>query len=159
MYDERRVAPENAEDARGEIQEFIGRRFPDITCYMITLKKDGTPSIRQVSTFVEGWTVGTISQSTHIKNLHIRRNPNVTYLWTELKAGEFRSAKNVWLNGTCEIVEDQAEVQAFLERRAAAYGQPLGESKYLRYLLRTTPTYLRAEGFTGPRRPVILTEF
>jgi hypothetical protein len=96
-----------------------------------------------VSTFVEDWTVGTISQSTHIKNLHIRRNPNVTYLWTELKPGEFRSAKNVWLQGRCDIVEDQEQVQRFIERRAAAYGQPAGESKYLRWLLQTKPAYLR----------------
>ncbi|MFN8534446.1 MAG: pyridoxamine 5'-phosphate oxidase family protein [Dehalococcoidia bacterium] len=158
MYDERAVSPEEAQAALAEIHSFIQRRFPEVACFMTTMRKDGRPSIRQVGTFVTGWTIETATQPWHVKNLHIRRNPIVTYLWVGLTPGEFRAVPNVMIQGTCEILEDPSVVRDFDARRRERTGVG-GASEHERWLLRTTPTSLRAEGFTGPRRPVILTEF
>jgi hypothetical protein len=48
---------------------------------------------------------------------------------------------------------------AFLERRREFRNVPISPPKYERWLIRTKIDYVRAEGFTGPRRPVILTTF
>ena len=45
------------DDKRAEIQAFISQRPPAAHAFMTTLKKDGQPYIRQVSTFVEGFTI------------------------------------------------------------------------------------------------------
>ncbi|MCS7003452.1 MAG: pyridoxamine 5'-phosphate oxidase family protein, partial [Dehalococcoidia bacterium] len=99
------VAPEEAEGARSAILAFIQRRFPEVACFMTTLRKDGRPVIRQVSAFVEAtetsWTISTVSQSTHLKNVHVRNNPIVTYLWIEPRPTEYRMFPNVWAQGRC----------------------------------------------------------
>lgn len=158
-FDETRVDDAEAETARPAIHEFIQRLFPEVTLFMTTLKKDGSPSVRQVSSFVEGWTIGTITRSTHLKNLHIARNPVVTYHWVSLTPNEWRAVPNVVIQGTCEIIKDPDIVEAFVRRRAEARRIAVTTSVNERWLLKTTPTMLRAEGFTGPRRPVILTTF
>jgi hypothetical protein len=114
-----------------------------------------------VSAFVEGWTVGTISQGEHLKNQHIRNNPIVAYLWVEKCPEEDRWLKSVWMQGTCEIIEDEAEVQAFFDRREAAtgVGNNHPNDQWVKLLLRTTPTLVRAEGFLGPNKPVLIRDF
>ncbi|GIW06956.1 MAG: hypothetical protein KatS3mg060_1761 [Dehalococcoidia bacterium] len=157
MYDERAVSPEEARAALPEIQAFLRRRFPEVACFLTTLRKDGRPSIRQVGAFVTDWTIETATQPWHVKNQHIRRNPIVTYLWVGLTPGEYRAVPNVMLQGVCEILEDPAAVRDFDERRRQALGA-LGATETERWLLRTRPTSLRAEGFTGPRRPVLIAD-
>ena len=159
MFSERPVSSDEANAALGEIQEFIQRGFPDVACFMTTIRKDGQPSMRQVGSFVTGWSVETATQPWHVKNWHIRRNPSVTYLFVELTATPYRMARNVMLQGTCEIIEDPAALADFDIRRVARTGRSLPGTIHERWLLKTTPTYMRAEGFTGPRSPVILTEF
>lgn len=159
MYDEHVVSPEEAGAALDEIRAFVQRGFPDVACFMTTIRKDGRPSSRQVGSFITEWSVETATQPWHVKNLHIRRNPIVTYLWVELIPGEFRMARNVFLQGTCEIIEDQDILKDFDRRRYERTGRTNSSAGHDRWLLRTTPVYLRAEGFTGPRRPVILTDF
>lgn len=136
-----------------EIREFIGQRPPAVNSFLITLRSDGAPFIRQVSTFLEGWTIQTVSNASHLKVRHLRNNPTVTYLWVQQRP-QF-GAKNVWVNGVAEIVSDPAEVQAFLERRAAATGTPVPQAEFERVVIRVVPTFLRAEGFAaGPRADV-----
>lgn len=157
MYDERAVSFEEAQAVLPEIEAFLRRRFPEVACFLTTLRKDGRPAIRQVGAFVTGWTIETATQPWHVKNQHIRRNPLVTYLWVGLTPGAFRAVPNVMLQGICEIITDRAAVRDFDERRRAALGVT-GATETERWLLRTRATSLRAEGFTGPRRPVILTD-
>ena len=70
--------------------------------------------------------------------------------------------KNVWIAGTCEISYDQDEIADFFVRREKATGQgdahPHDDS-YTRVLFKTTPQYLRAEGFAEHARPVVYKSF
>ncbi len=159
LYNEHVVSDEEAASVLPAIKEFINQRLPNVACFMTTLRKDGRPAIRQVGSFITGWTVETATQPWHVKNKHIRRNPLVTYLWVELHEAEHRMVRNVMLQGECQIIESAEAVKDFDERRRQALGRNVGASDHERWLLRTHPTYLRAEGFTGPRRPVILTAF
>ncbi|MCS6802559.1 MAG: pyridoxamine 5'-phosphate oxidase family protein [Chloroflexota bacterium] len=140
-----------------EIREFIGQRPPAVNSFLITLRSDGTPFIRQVSTFIEGWTIQTVSNAANLKVRHIRNNPAVSYLWVQQRP-QF-GAKNVWVNGVAEIVSDPAEVQAFLERRAAATGTPVPPAEFERVVIRVVPTFLRAEGFAAGPRPEVFRNF
>jgi hypothetical protein len=161
LEEEREATPEQAEQARAAIKEWIKHSSPHTAKFLITLRKDGRPHCRPVSAFVEGWTVGTISQGEHLKNQHIRNNPVVAYLWVEKCPAENQWLKSVWMQGRCEIIDDEDEVRAFFARREAATG--VGDNhpneQWVRLLLRTTPQLLRAEGFLGPNKPVILRDF
>src|SRR6476660_4392415 len=98
--------------------------------------------MRPVSAFVEGWTVGTISQKEHLKNIHIRNNPQVGYLWSELAPENGRWLKSVWMQGICEVIEDQDEIKDFYKRREAVTGMGdahAWDTNWTRYLLKTTP--------------------
>jgi general stress protein 26 len=152
---------EVAERIKPEVLSFIQDRSGKSMAYLITLRKDGRPHARPVSTFVEGWTVGTISQGEHLKNQHIRNNPQVGYLWVEMFPAEGQRPKSVWLQGNCEIVEDSKEVQDFFARRQAAtgVGDRHPDEEWTRLLLRTRPTLVRAEGFLGPLKPALYREF
>ncbi|GIW08931.1 MAG: hypothetical protein KatS3mg060_3736 [Dehalococcoidia bacterium] len=140
-----------------EIREFIGQRAPAVNSFLITLRADGSPYIRQVATFIEGWTIQTISNAANLKVKHLRANPTVSYLWVQQRP-QF-GAKNVWVNGKAEIVSDPAEVRAFLERRAAATGTAVPEVDFERVVIRVVPTFLRAEGFAGGPRPEVFRNF
>lgn len=161
LQEEGEASEELAEKARGAVHAFIQQRSPAVESFLITLRKDGRPHCRPVSTFVEGWMVGTISQGEHLKNRHIRSNPQVGYLWVELCPPEGRRPRSVWMQGTCEVVDDSAEVQAFFKRREVVFG--MGDlhpdEDWRRLLLRTTPTLVRAEGFLGPRTPALYRDF
>jgi hypothetical protein len=161
LEQEREATPEQAESARQAIKDFIQLSSPGTLKMMITLRKDGRPHARPVSAFVEGWTVGTISQGEHLKNQHVRNNPQVGYLWTELHPEVDRWVKTVWLQGTCEVIDDPEIVNAFFERRKAAtgVGDNHPDDDWVRLLLRTTPTLIRAEGFLGPNKPVLIRDF
>lgn len=161
MAREAEASPEDAERIKSEVLEFIQQSGPNILAYLITLRKDGRPHGRPVSTFVEGWTVGTISQGEHLKNQHVRNNPEVAYLWVELMPRPGERVRSVWMQGTCEVVEDEKEVSAFFARREAArgVGDRHPEEDWTRLLLRTTPTLVRAEGFLGPLKPALYRSF
>lgn len=146
---------------RDEVKAFIQGKLGKAIITMITLRKDGRPHARPVWAFVEGWTVGTMSQGEHLKNKHIRNNPEVGYLWTEVNPTDPTRPKTVWLQGTCEIVTDPDEVAAFFARRRAATGQGDAHPNddWERLLLRTTPSLVRAEGFLEHLKPALYRTF
>ena len=146
------------EEATAAVRAFIGADPQQgRNAFFISLDHAGNPSIRQVSTFIEGWTVWTVSQAKSLKLKHLRRDPRGQYLWVEDQP--VRRRKNVWMRGEVAIVEDPEEVAAFMERRARTLGVRAPERDWHRVLLCFQPTYLRAEGFLGEEAgntPVIL---
>ncbi len=140
------------------IHAFISQRHPEVSAFLITTKRDGLPYVRQVGTFVEGWTIQTISQPTGPKMTQLRNNPNATYMWVQPRPGAL--SRNVWAQGTMEIVEDPVEVQEFLERRARSLGTTSPKTPADgAVLLRMRPNYLRAEHLTEDPRNFFMREF
>ena len=161
LAQEAEATADDAERVRDEVKAFIAQFSTKISKYLITLRKDGSPHGRPVAAFVEGWTVGTISQGEHLKNTHIRNNPKVAYLFTELHPEPGAPLKTVFLSGTCEILDDRKVLNDFYKRRVAAGGTPDGhpEEDWVRLLLKTTPTLVRAEGFLGQNKPAVYRDF
>ena len=162
---EKRIDAETGEKYRQAIHDFISQYHKDTLSFLMTTRKNGLPMMRPVSVFVEGWMIQTISQHHHVKLVHIRNHPIVGYLFTEAEGEPYNDlgyTKNVWISGRCEIVEEPDEIQAFFQRRAAATGigdaHPHDQS-YRRVLMKTTPEYLRAEGFAEHQRPVVYNTF
>jgi general stress protein 26 len=143
--------------AAAEIQAFIRLRHPVISAFLITQKADGLPSIRQIGTWVEGWTIQTISRPGGVKMTHLRRNPNATYLFVQQRPNDL--SRNVWVQGQVEIVEDPAAVQAFVDRRAAALGLRDPKTPPDAVLLRMRPRFLRSEHFRENPREYVLRAF
>ncbi|ETX08825.1 MAG: hypothetical protein ETSY2_03080 [Candidatus Entotheonella gemina] len=162
---EKRIDAEAGEKYRRAIHGFISQYHRDTLSFLMTTRKNGLPMMRPVSTFVEGWTIQTISQHHQVKLTHVRNHPIVGYLFTDAEGEPYNDlgyTKNVWIAGRCEIVEEPDEIQAFFQRRLAATGigdaHPHDQS-YRRVLMKTTPEYLRAEGFAEQQRPVIYKTF
>ncbi|MFN8532340.1 MAG: pyridoxamine 5'-phosphate oxidase family protein [Dehalococcoidia bacterium] len=158
---EAEASAEDAERVRAEVQAFIQGKGATFFAFMTTMRKDGRPHTRPVATFVEGWTVGTISQDLHLKNQHVRNNPVVGYLWVEQCPPEGIRPKNVWMQGLCEVIDDQAVISDFYQRRQAAtgHGDSHADEEWGRLLLRTTPQIVRAEGFLGRLKPALYRQF
>jgi hypothetical protein len=151
---ERGLTAEQSEAFREEILDFISDRDARMT-YLMTRRKDGREIMRPVDAFVENWVVQTMTQDVQPKTNHVRRDPIVGYLWVGRESrpeppSERWNPKAVWMQGRAELVTDQAEVDAFYARREKATGtgrmHPEGETLYL---IRTTPEYVRAEGWAG----------
>jgi hypothetical protein len=149
--------PTHAE-AVAAVRAFIGAEPPQgRSAFIISLDARGNPSVRQVSTYIEGWTVWTVSQAGSLKVRHLRADPRASYLWVEDQPQ--RRRKNVWLRGRVTVVNAPEEVAAFLERRSRTLGFRVPERDWQRVVLRFQPEYLRAEGFLGEEAgntPVIL---
>jgi hypothetical protein len=163
-YDsEKEIAAAEALRWAPEVHAFIAA-YQQTPCYFMTIRKNGRPVMRQVSAFVEGWTVGTITQDLHVKTSHVRSNPRVGYLWVDNTnaRGLAWAPRNVWVEGNAELIEDPDEVGAFFARRVAAHNHGdahPADDGYKRILIRTTPDYVRAEGFAEASRPVIFRSF
>ena len=151
---EKGLSSDQSEALRGTILEFISDPSQHMA-YLMTRRKNGREIMRPVSTFMEGWTVQTMTQDLQPKTEHVRRDPIVGYLWVGHEAredypGNRWNPKVVWMQGRAELVTDQSEVEAFYGRREKATGSgrqhPVGETLYL---MRTTPEYVRAEGWAG----------
>lgn len=162
---EKRIDAEVGENYRKAIHDFISQYHKGTLSFLMTTRRNGLPMMRPVSTFVEGWTIQTISQHHHVKLTHVRNHPIVGYLFTDAEGEPYNDTgytKNVWIAGRCEIVEEPDEIQAFFERRATATGigdaHPHDQS-YRRVLMKTTPEYLRAKGLAAHQRPVIYNTF
>ncbi|MCZ6876170.1 MAG: pyridoxamine 5'-phosphate oxidase family protein [bacterium] len=162
---ERPIDLVEGETYREAIHSFISQYRSGTLSFLHTTRKNGLPAMRPVSTFVEGWTIQTVSQHHHVKLTHVRNNPLVGYLFLDAEGEPYNAlgyTKNVWVAGRCEIVDDPDEIEAFFQRRAAATGQgdahPQDQS-YRRILMKTTPAYLRAEGFADHVRPIIYQSF
>lgn len=162
---EKRLEADEGETYRQSIHDFIAQYHKGTLSFLMTTRTNGLSIMRPVSTFVEGWTIHTISQHHHLKLTHVRKNPRVGYLFTDAEGEPYNAlgyTKNVWIAGRCELVEDPDAIQAFFHRRAAATGQgdahPHDQS-YRRVLMQTTPEYLRAEGFAEHQRSIIYKTF
>ncbi|MCS6802160.1 MAG: hypothetical protein RMM58_06060 [Chloroflexota bacterium] len=146
------------EAAIAAIRAFIGAEPQQgRNAFFISLDRRGNPSIRQVSTFIEGWTVWTVSQAQSLKLKHLRRDPRGQYLWVEDQPA--RRRKNVWMRGTVTLIEDEGAVAEFMERRSRALGFSVPQRDWQRVVMRFEPDYLRAEGFLGEEAgntPVIM---
>ena len=157
QYDRERGIPEaEAEALRGAILDFISDPSQHMA-YLMTRRKDGREVMRPVSTFVENWRVGTMTQDVQPKTKHVRRDPIVGYLWVgqENRKEDRLQRWNppvVWMQGRAELITDEAEVNAFYARRAAATGKGRSHPpEETLYVIRTEPEYVRAEGWIGQR--------
>jgi hypothetical protein len=106
--------------------------------------------------------VGTVSQDVHLKNQHVRNNPVVGYLWVEQCPPPGVRPKSVWMQGLCTVVDDDAEIDAFYDRRDAVRGVPANRhegEEWKRLLFVTRPQIVRAEGFLGRLKPAVYREF
>lgn len=150
-----------AERIKPDVLRFIRGEDGPIMGYLITLRKDGRPTGRPVSTFIEGWKIGTISQYEHLKNRHIENNPEVAYLFTELNPKVGSRPRSVFVQGKCDIIKDADTINAFFERRKAVkgMGDAHPDEDWTRLLLLTSPTYVRAEGFLQRLKPAVYREF
>ncbi len=150
----REVTPEQAAELKPEVLAFISDPTLHVS-HLMTRRRDGRELMRPVATFVEDWVVGTITQDVQPKTSHVRNDPVVGYLWLgredRLQSyGTNWNPRSVWMQGRAELVEDQAEVAAFYERRGEALGMPrTWPPEDVLYLIRVIPEYVRAEGWAG----------
>ncbi len=151
---ERGLTPEQAAAFRDDILDFISDPSQHMA-YLMTRRKDGREIMRPVSSFVQNWVVETMTQDLQPKTKHVQRDPIVGYLWVGHEAreeypGNRWNPKVVWMQGRAELITDQSVVDDFYARREKATGagrmHPEGETLYL---IRTTPEYVRAEGWAG----------
>ncbi len=140
-----------------EFHNFIMQQPPAVHAFMTTVRSNGTPYLRQVSTFVEGWDIQTITNPGKLKMKHLLNNPNVAVMWVQHRPDSV--AKNVWVSGKAELVTDAGKIQEFLERRSKASGRPIPQATYERVLVIVRPEFLRAEGFAEGQTPQFLRQF
>lgn len=132
------------------IRDFIGADpAKNRSAWFVSNAVNGDHSVRQVNTYIEGWTVYTVSPAESLKMKHLERNNKASYIWVE-NQGEQRR-KNVWMKGTVDVITDPAEINDLLTRRAAAFGAPhrYEARQFERQIIRFKPTYLRAESFVS----------
>ncbi len=157
QYDrERGISQEEAEALRETIHDFISDSSQHMA-YLLTRRKDGREVMRPVSTFVENWRVGTMTQDLQPKTNHVRHDSIVGYLWVghENRQEDRFPRWNppvVWMQGRAELVTDPVEVDAFYKRRNTVIGRGRSHPpEETLYLIRTEPEYVRAEGWIGQR--------
>ncbi|PZC41026.1 MAG: General stress protein 26 [Chloroflexi bacterium] len=162
---EKKIDDNESEQYRDIIREFISKYHSTTLSYFLTIRKNGQPVMRPVSTFVEGWDIYTISQHHQVKVQHVKNNANVGYLFTDNEGDAYMPlgyTKNVWVSGICEIITDQSEIEEFFIRREKGTGQGDAhphDNTYTRLLFKTKLNYLRAEGFAEHARPIIYKHF
>jgi PPOX class probable F420-dependent enzyme len=108
---------------------------------LATLDPDGFPHVVAMGYFYEDGAFYMTSYAKAQKVLNIRRNPKVALM---VESGEdYAELKGVMVRGTCEIVEDAAEVRAAMQRRrrsTEAHAPNSGvDSAPKRVLLKLTP--------------------
>ena len=158
---------EQSEALREEIHAFIAGERGERACFLTTLRRDGRPLTRPVNALVTGWSVETVTQDIQYKTGHVRANPVVSYLWVSAESRPgFRvhAPRSVFLEGRARLLEHPASVEEFFRRRVARGGRPegaahQGDPDYRRFLIRTRPVYVRAEGFAEFSRPAVLRDF
>lgn len=157
----------DSEALRGEIHAFISGERGQTACFLTTLRRDGRPLTRPVNALVTDWSVETVTQDIQRKTGHVRGNPVVSYLWVgagSRQGGDLFAPRSVFLQGRALLIEAPAAVDNFFRRRVARGGRPEGtahqdEPDYRRFIIRTRPAYLRAEGFAELSRPAVLRSF
>jgi len=148
---EQGLSPEQALSYKNEIHAFITNK--DICmAYLMTRRKDGREIMRPVSTIVDNWIIHTMTQDIQPKTTHIKNDPIVGYLWVgkETRDDHRWNPKVVWMQGTAELIKDQSQVDDFYAMREKKYG--IGRSHSSEdtlFLVKTSPAYVRAEGWHG----------
>ncbi len=160
-YDaERAVPPEEAERHRDEVHAFLSD-CNGVTGYLLTFRRDGLARMRPVTPFMDGWRIQVLTQDVHPKTMHIHRNPNVGLLFSGMHPRErANDPVNVFVQAMAELIEDPERVACFLEKRERFTGRAADPPEdYRPIVILATPRYLRAEGFTGRRRPIVYRDF
>jgi hypothetical protein len=158
---ERAVSGEAGEAVRDQIHAFMADSN-DVAKYLLTYRRDGRARMRPIGAYMDGWHIQNLTQDLHLKTGHVRRDPRVAYLFSGMSGRDRGNDPiSVFVEGVGEVIEDQEVVRRFLRWRAELVGldpeYPRGD--FLPLLIRTRPLYLRAEGFTGRRHPVVYTSF
>ena len=144
-----------SEALRDELHAFVSGERGATACFLTTVRRDGRPLTRPVNAMLTGWTVEAVTQDIQLKTRHVRSNPTVAYLRVSAESrrglGAF-APRSVFLQGHAQLVEETAAVDDFFRRRVPRGGRPegtahAGEADYRRFLIRTRPGCLRAEGF------------
>ena len=162
-YDaERAVSADEGERHRDEILAFMSD-WNHVAKYLLTYRRDGRARMRPVNAYmVDGWHIQTVTQDLHFKTGHVRRDSRVGYLFSGMTPRERgNDPVSIWVEGVAELIEDQEIVRPFLRWReeVTQTGENNPGDDYVPFLIRTTPLYLRAEGFSGARSPVVYTDF
>ena len=158
---ERAVSPEEGEEHRDEILAFMAD-WDEVAKYLLTYRRDGRPRMRPVGAYMDGWHIQTVTQDVHLKTGHVRRDGRVAYLFSGMSGRDRgNDPVSVFVEGVAELIEDQERVRSFLLWRAERLGldPTYPRDDFVPFLIRTKPLYLRAEGFTGRRHPVVYTSF
>ena len=136
--------------------------WDDVAKYLLTYRKNGQPRMRPVNAYMNGWYIQSVTQNIHLKTAHIRNNDNVAYLFSGMSPRERGNDPiNVFIEGSAELIEDQEQVFAFLDWRESITNTGLNTpgDDYVPYVIQVRPRYIRVEGFSGRRRPVIFRDF
>ncbi|MAX11103.1 MAG: hypothetical protein CL710_01970 [Chloroflexi bacterium] len=136
--------------------------WDDVAKYLLTYRKNGQPRMRPVNAYMNGWYIQSVTQNIHLKTAHIKNNDNVAYLFSGMSPRERGNDPiNVFIEGTAELIEDQEQVFEFLEWRESITNTGLNTpgDDYVPYVIQVRPRYIRVEGFSGRRHPVIFRDF
>ncbi len=157
---ERGISQEQSDTYKQEIHDFISNK--DICmAYLMTRRKDGREIMRPVSTITDNWVVHTMTQDIQPKTTHIKNDPVVGYLWVgkDSRDGHRWNPKVVWMQGKAELITDQSGVDEFYKMREEKWGIGRGHpAEDTLFLVKTTPQYVRAEGWHG-QNAIIYKEF
>ena len=157
---QRAVPPAEGERHRDAIHAFLSD-CDGVACYLLTYRRDGLARMRPVTPFMDGWRIQVLTQDVQPKTGHIRRNPQVGFLLSGMQPRErVNDPVNVFVQATAELVDDAGEMERFLEKRERLTGRVADSPEdYRPLMILATPHYLRAEGFTGRRRPIVYRDF
>ena len=163
---EKGISPDTAGQYKQTIHDFISDRTKCMA-YFMSRRKDGREIMRPVSTIVDNWIVHTMTQDVQPKTKHVQNDPIVGYLWVGHETRDEGiysypdkwNPKVVWMQGTVNLIKDQTEVNLFYKMREKKYGRgrahPPDETLYL---MKTTPQYVRAEGWHD-RHAIVYKDF
>ena len=147
---------------KSKILDFISTKDSHMA-YLMSRRNNGEEIMRPVGTFVSDWTVETLTQHVQPKTKHIMKDANVGYLWVgkDTRDEGIWNPHVVWMHGLAEVITDQEYVSGFYKRRKARTGIGVvhhDDGSTLHYVIKTTPKYVRAEGWHG-RNAIVIKNF
>ena len=161
-YDaEKEANVSEAEKNINDIHTFMSD-WDNVAKYLLTYRKNGQSRMRPVNAYMNGWYVQSVTQHLHLKTTHIKNNNNVAYLFSGMSPRERgNDPVNVFIEGTAELIEDQEQVFQFLDWRESVTQTGLNTpgDDYTPFVIQVRPRYIRVEGFSGRRHPVIFRDF
>ncbi|PZC40116.1 MAG: hypothetical protein DK305_001103 [Chloroflexi bacterium] len=161
-YDAEKEATQNELASNIENIHAFMSNWNDVAKYLLTYRKNGQSRMRPVNAYMNGWHIQSVTQDLHIKTTHIKNNQNVAYLFSGMQPRERgNDPVNVFIEGTAELIEDQFEVDKFLKWREDKTHTGLNTpgDDYTPFVIQVKPRYIRVEGFSGRRHPIIIRDF